>query len=82
MSYLIGHLGACHVTNEAGTVNLAPGVPIVELAAPEAAVLPSLVTDSDAILAPAVAGALPFSPNKKPTESGGAIRAASRSPSD
>jgi hypothetical protein len=43
-SYLIGVRGVAHVTDHVtGTVTLAPGVPITDLAVPQAAVLPLVV---------------------------------------
>lgn len=49
-SFLLGTSGPCFVTDHVtGTVTLVPGFPIIETTPPQAAVLPSFVTDSDTI---------------------------------
>ena len=59
-TYIIGVPGAAHVTGHVtNTVSLAPGIPITETTVPQAALLAGLFTDSDAFLAPAIAGSAP-----------------------
>ena len=54
-SYIIGVPGAAFVTDPVtGTTSLAHGIPITDLTVLQVALLPSLVTDTDAIHAPAV----------------------------
>jgi hypothetical protein len=55
---IIGVRGAYHVTDHVtGKVSLVPGLPINDFTVLQAAVLPSLVTDTDAIHAPVIAAA-------------------------
>lgn len=54
-SYIIGVPGAAFVADPVtGTTSLAHGIPITDLTVLQVALLPSLVTDTDAIHAPAV----------------------------
>ena len=62
-SYIIRLPGAAFVTDHVtGTVTLTPGIPITEATAPvsEAALLPSLISDSEAVYT-AIVGAIPSS---------------------
>ena len=53
-SYIIGVPGAAFVADPVtGTTSLAHGIPITDLTVLQVALLPSLVTDTDAIHAPA-----------------------------
>ena len=59
-SYILGHGPATIVTDATtGTVSVVPGIPITETTPPQAALLASLVTDTDDFYAPTVTALAP-----------------------